>query len=55
LLKHYKQYDENDPNDRRRSQLLFKAQLDEIEKVRRLAPTFSDNFDDGFLLSDACF
>ena len=30
------QYDENDPNDRRRSQYLMKAKLDEIEKVRRL-------------------
>jgi len=26
-------YDENDPNDRRRSQYLLKARLDEIEKV----------------------
>lgn len=27
------QYDENDPNDRRRSQYLMKAKLDEIEKA----------------------
>jgi hypothetical protein len=27
------QFDENDPNDRRRSQYVFKAKLDEIEKV----------------------
>ena len=27
------QFDEDDPNDRRRSQYVFKAQLDEIEKV----------------------
>lgn len=27
------QYDENDPNDRRRSQYLMKAKLDEIERV----------------------
>ena len=27
------QYNENDPNDRRRSQYLMKAKLDEIERV----------------------
>lgn len=27
------QFDEDDPNDRRRSQYVFKAKLDEIEKV----------------------
>lgn len=32
----YDQYDENDPNDRRRSQFLMQKQLDEIEKVRSL-------------------
>lgn len=27
------QFDENDPNDRRRSQFIMKQQLDELEKV----------------------
>ena len=27
------QFDEDDPNDRRRSQYAFRAKLDEIEKV----------------------
>jgi len=39
------QYDENDPNDRRRSQYLMKAKLDEIERVnvtRVLAEVYSD-------------
>ena len=29
------QFDEDDPHDRRRSQYVFKAKLDEIEKVNR--------------------
>jgi hypothetical protein len=32
------QFDEDDPNDRRRSQYVLKAKLDEIEKVDN-APT----------------
>jgi hypothetical protein len=38
-----KQFDENDPNDRRKSQFLLKAQLDEIERVRKFTPTFTDD------------
>ena len=29
----WKQYDENDPYDRRKSQFIMKAKLDEIERV----------------------
>lgn len=29
------QFDEDDPNDRRRSQYVLKAKLDEIEKVNK--------------------
>jgi hypothetical protein len=39
------QYDENDPNDRRRSQYLMKAKLDEIEKasvIKVLAGVYPD-------------
>ena len=32
-LEHLFQYDENDPDDRRKSQVLMMAKLDEIERV----------------------
>lgn len=33
LIKSFLQFDEDDPNDRRRSQYALRAKLDEIEKV----------------------